>query len=293
MPSFQLVSFLICRWIKKRILRHLLLEKCDDPWSTVCVCKLIRNKATLSKKASHSCILRFWLALAPNQTKPSNLNWLWQTLREGRGAVLSLGSWSHSKVLCPLNACDIFAKSMWQSDDTNSAFMWHQCDINVTLWHPCNERDIFAKSTWRQCDTPSPLNCAAEENLIPLISTLTMLFICTSYTVNFISFKQIYFINICLFACFHFNDINIFFGISLAASLVGGVSSSLGKVDAKMQILLHLKRFTKSRVCIHGDTDSPSRKPRGRTKTPTRQLLLRQRSRMFTSGQFLSGPDFG
>ena len=100
----------------------------------------------LSKKASHSCILRFWLALAPNQTKPSNLNWLWQTLREGRGAVLSLGSWYHSKVLCPLNACDIFAKSMWQSDDTNS-------DINVTLWHPCNERDIFAKSTWRQCDT--------------------------------------------------------------------------------------------------------------------------------------------
>ena len=85
-----------------------------------------------------------------------------------------------------------------------------------------------------------------------------MLFICTSYTVNFISFKQIYFINICLFVCFHFNDINIFFGISLAASLVGGVSSSLGKVDAKMQILLHLKRFTKSRVCIR-DTDSPSR----------------------------------
>ena len=137
--------------------------------------------------------------------------------------------------------------------------MWHQCYSIVTsmqrAWHLCK---VYMTPMWH----PSPLNCAAEEDLIPLISTLTMLFICTSYTVNFISFKQIYFINICLFACFHFNDINIFFGISLAASLVGGVSSSLGKVDAKMQILLHLKRFTKSRVCIRGDTDSPSRKAR-------------------------------
>ena len=85
-----------------------------------------------------------------------------------------------------------------------------------------------------------------------------MLFICTSYTVNFISFKQIYFINICLPACFHFNDIcaiNICVGICLA--LAGGqISSTVGKLDAKMQILLHLKRFTKSRVCIR-DTDSP------------------------------------
>ena len=95
----------------------------------------------LSKKASHSCILRFWLALAPNQTKPSNLNWLWQKLR-GEGAVLSLGSWYHSKVLLLLNACDILT------------IRWHQWCIHLTsLWHPCNERDIFAKSTWRQCDT--------------------------------------------------------------------------------------------------------------------------------------------
>ena len=140
--------------------------------------------------------------------------------------------------------------------------MWHQCYIVTSMqraWHLC---EVHMTPMWH----PSPLNCAAEEDLIPLISTLTMLFICTSYTVNFISFKQIYFINICLFACFHFNDINIFFGISLAASLVGGVSSSLGKVDAKMQILLHLKRFTKSRVCIR-DTDSPSRDLEGMNKT--------------------------
>ena len=119
-----------------------------------------------------------------------------------------------------------------------------------------------------------------------------MLFICTSYTVNFISFKQIYFINICLFACFLFNDINIFFDISLAASLVGGVSSSLGKVDAKMQILLHLKRFTKSRVCIRGagDTDSPLRQdqdpdqavtsPAKITNVHVRPIFIRPRFRL-------------
>ena len=46
----------------------------------------------------------------------------------------------------------------------------------------------------------------------------------------------------------------------------GGQIPSLGKLDAKMQILLHLKRFTKSRVCIR-DTDSPSRDLEGMIKT--------------------------
>ena len=46
----------------------------------------------------------------------------------------------------------------------------------------------------------------------------------------------------------------------------GGQIPSLGKLDAKMQILLHLKRFTKSRVCIR-DTDSPSRDLEGMNKT--------------------------
>ena len=45
-----------------------------------------------------------------------------------------------------------------------------------------------------------------------------------------------------------------------------GTASTFGKLDAKMQILLHLKRFTKSRVCIR-DTDSPSRDLEGMNKT--------------------------
>ena len=49
----------------------------------------------------------------------------------------------------------------------------------------------------------------------------------------------------------------------------GGQIPSLGKLDAKMQILLHLKRFTKSRVCIR-DTDSPSRDLEGMNKTAKR-----------------------
>ena len=189
MPSFQLVSFLICRWIKKRILRHLLLEKCDDPWSTVCVCKLIRNKATLSKKASHSCILRFWLALAPNQTKPSNLNWLWQKLREGRGAVLSLGSWYHSKVLCPLNACDIFAKSMWQSDDT-------KCDINVTSMLHC---DIHATSV-------TSLRSPHDANVTPFPSELCSWGRFNSSYFNFNNAFHMYF----LYCEFYIIQTNIF-----------------------------------------------------------------------------------
>ena len=101
----------------------------------------------------------------------------------------------------------------------------------------------------------------------------------------------------------------------------GGQIPSLGKLDAKMQILLHLKRFTKSRVCIR-DTDSPSRDLEGMNNTAkngtytrheTEQNPDKKENKMQTKStthdqdsdgaitsrakitfvQFLSGRDFG
>ena len=143
----------------------------------------------LSKKASHSCILRFWLADAPNQTKPSNLNWLWQKLWEGGRAVLSLGSWYHSKVLCPLNACDIFAKSMWQSDDT-------KCDINVTSMLHC---DIHATSV-------TSLRSPHDANVTPFPSELCSWGRFNSSYFNFNNAFHMYF----LYCEFYIIQTNIF-----------------------------------------------------------------------------------
>ena len=93
--------------------------------------------------------------------------------------------------------------------------MQNLCYINVTImWHKCyiHARRVTSLRRWYDTDVtqifiPS-MNCAAEEDsFLFVISTITMLFICTSYTVNFISFKQIYFINICLLTCFNFDDI--------------------------------------------------------------------------------------
>ena len=83
---------------------------------------------------------------------------------------------------------------------------WQLCKhmIKVSSWHQyCNHVNTEACTpidSYKCKYDPNPPKWPVQLRKAPflfVISTITMLFICTSYTVNFISFKQIYFINIC------------------------------------------------------------------------------------------------
>ena len=164
------------------------------------------------------------------------------------------------------------------------------------MFHPYEKSDIFAKSTWHLCDIP-PMNCAAEEYSTPLCyfnynNAFHLYFLYCDILYHSNKYISLIFASPLVYISLTFLRLIFAFVWPFPC-----ISSTLGKLDARMQILLHLKRFTKSRVCIR-DTDSPSRDQPQKSleagrKNPTRQLFLRLRSRMFTSGQFLSGPDFG
>ena len=145
-----------------------------------------------------------------------------------------------------------------------------------------------------------------------VISTITMLFICTFYTVNFISFKQIYFINICssMFSypgCFHTHD--VFFCVCLALSTAWRANpeswqtwcqnANFAPSKEIYQISgLHTRyRFSLQGSGRHeqdgekGDQTQPKREREKRktrckrkvldiTKTPMGRLLLERRSRL-------------
>ena len=171
-------------------------KKCGD--DQVCLCNSLAIRQ-LSKKAV--TVVHFEiLADVPNKTWPSHVN------RLCGKTVLSLDG-SHRGVLYDeylwVTGCDIYAKSMLHQCDNYVTSMLHPYSI-WEEWHLC---DVDMTPMWHKYSFPQWTVQLRRTSFLFVISTITMLFICTSYTVNFISFKQIYFINICLSTCFHFNDI--------------------------------------------------------------------------------------
>ena len=95
------------------------------------------------------------------------------------------------------------------------------------------------------------MNCAAEEDFIPLC------YFNYAFNLYFLYCDILYHSNKYISLIFASSCVLIFTFV-WPLPQPAGTASTFGKLDAKMQILLHLKRFTKSRVCIR-DTDSPSR----------------------------------
>ena len=140
--------------------------------------------------------------------------------------------------------------------------MWHQCYILV-------RRVTFLRSPYM---TPimwhtfiPPMTYAAEEDSIPLCyfnynnNAFHLYFLYCDILYHSNKYISLIFASSLVLILMTFVPL-IFASLHLFGPIPadGQISSTVGKLDAKMQILLHLKRFTKSRVCIR-DTDSPSR----------------------------------
>ena len=154
------------------------------------------------------------------------------------------------------------------------------------MLHPCEKSDIFAQSIYDTNNVTHihPPQWPMQLRRIPflfVISTITMLFICTSYTVNFISFKQIYFINICLLTCFYFNDIcaiNICFSAfvwplpSRRANILHCWQTWCQNANSapSKEIYQISGLHTRYRFSLEG---SASKKPRGRNKNPDQAVI--------------------
>ena len=149
------------------------------------------------------------------------------------------------------------------------------------------------REEWRPYDPP--IICAAEEDFIPLC------YFNYAFLLYFLYCDILYHSNkyiSLIFASSHlFNIYNYF---STHSSLIFTIvwppvlaASILGKVDAKMQILLHLKRFTKSRVCIRADTDSPSSLEKARGRNAKAVISPAKIANVHVRTIFIRRPDFG
>ena len=160
-PSVRILG--IWRW------KSVILIKC------VCVTHSLAIRQ-LSKKAVTVAHFEI-LANVPNQTWPSHVKWLWGgTVNKGGSLVL------HCGVLYEfmMYTCQPQAVTSMQNQCYNDVtIMWHQCFIHM--------RRVTSLQSPHDTNVKSP-QWTVQLRSIPLlfvISTITMLFICTSYTVTF------------------------------------------------------------------------------------------------------------